>query len=45
MPTIKKTPGDFEGAHFDFKELLELQIKEEVTIAKAIRIGRYSYTC
>jgi len=30
MPSLKKTPGDFEGAQFDFKELLQLKIKEEV---------------
>ena len=32
MPSIKKTPGDFEEAQFDFKEFLQLKIQEEVYI-------------
>ena len=29
MPRISKTPGEFEGAQFSFKELLELKLEEE----------------
>ncbi|XP_065895016.1 uncharacterized protein [Dysidea avara] len=30
IPQIKKTPGEFEGAQFDFKDLLEIRLEEEV---------------
>ena len=30
IPEIKKTPGDFDGAQFDFEELLHLVATEEV---------------
>lgn len=33
VPAIKKTPGDFEGAQFDFNEVLKLKAEEEVCIA------------
>lgn len=32
IPEIKKTPGDFDGAQFDFEELLHIVATEEVIL-------------
>jgi len=31
VPEISKTPGQFEGAKFCFKKVLELRLEEEVS--------------
>ena len=41
IPEIKKTPGDFDGAQFNFEELLHIVATEEVTIV----IDTHTHAC
>ena len=42
VPTIRKTPGPYDGAQFDFFELFKLHAEQEVGIIVYIWLNKIS---